>query len=1174
MRASEVRYGRDIRPILSDRCFLCHGPDRETREADLRLDSFADATAPREDGQPAIVPGDAGASELWRRITSDDPDYQMPPPESNKRKLSEDELAAIGRWIGEGAEYEEHWAFVGPERPPAPDVADAAWPRNEIDRFILGSLERQGLDPSPEADPETLLRRVFLDLTGLPPTPEEVGEFLADEEPDRLGRWVDRLLTAEPYRTRYAERMTGHWLDQARYADTCGIHMDNGRSIWPWRDWVIQAYRDNMPFDRFVVEQLAGDLIPSATQSQKIASGFNRNHVTTDEGGVIAEEYLVEYAVDRVSTTGSVFLGLTLGCARCHDHKFDPVTIEDFYSVLAFFNSIEEPGLYSQTADSKRAYEPFMEAPSPEQVATMEQLKAQLDALVAERDAPNPAEDSQRDAFLNGLASAAGVEWLAPGAGLEIAGVESLGGATLTPQADGSVLATGDNPAGDEHVIRLRTEAEGLRLVALEALPDASLPYGRVGRAPNGNAVLGAIEAEAVSLADPAQRRPLRFAWAWADIEQGNGDFHVENAIDRSPARGWAVGAHFEPEDRPTGRVAVFLAEEPFGYAGGTEVIIRLDYRSPYPQHAFGRVRLALGGIAEHGLAQLPVAPAGFYRMGPFVAADGASPFSETFGPEQSAGLDISSPIGDKRWAFELGLRDGAPFVLSPVVGADYVAHEIFSPTARAIDLSLGSDDGIRLFLTGEEVYTNEVNRPLTADEDKATIELAAGRNTLVYKIVNTGGPSGIFTRSIEAEAVLPHAIVGAILPEPARTEPRLARSVEAWRTMFSPHYREMSAKVAAHEQAIAALDAEIPRTMIMKEMATPRETFVLTRGQYDHPDKSRPVERAIPAALGRLPDDAPKDRLGLAQWIVGDEDPLLARVTVNRLWDMLFGNGIVRTPGDFGFQGEWPTHPELLDWLAVEFRESGWDVQHMLRLMVTSSTYRQISRLRPDAAEIDPDNRLLAYYPRQRLAAEQIRDQALYAGGLLVERAGGPSVKPYQPEGLWQEIAMPQSNTRIYEMGSGEDLWRRSMYTYWKRAAPPPSMLTFDAPTREFCEIKRSSTNTPLQALVLWNDVQFVEAARGTAARTLSGASGDAARLVLLFRLCTGRTLDEERRETLAEALADFRARYASSGADAASLVELGASPVPEGLAKEELAAWTMLASAVMSSDAAIVKN
>jgi hypothetical protein len=383
-----------------------------------------------------------------------------------------------------------------------------------------------------------------------------------------------------------------------------------------------------------------------------------------------------------------------------------------------------------------------------------------------------------------------------------------------------------------------------------------------------------------------------------------------------------------------------------------------------------------------------------------------------------------------------------------------------------------------------------------------------------------------------------------------------------------------MSAKVAAQEQAIAALDAEIPRTMIMKEMATPRETFVLTRGQYDHPDKSRPVERAIPAALGRLPDDAPKDRLGLAQWIVGDEDPLLARVTVNRLWDMLFGNGIVRTPGDFGFQGEWPTHPELLDWLAVEFRESGWDVQHMLRLMVTSSTYRQISRLRPDAAEIDPDNRLLAYYPRQRLAAEQIRDQALYAGGLLVERAGGPSVKPYQPEGLWQEIAMPQSNTRIYEMGSGEDLWRRSMYTYWKRAAPPPSMLTFDAPTREFCEIKRSSTNTPLQALVLWNDVQFVEAARGTAARTLSGASDDAARLVLLFRLCTGRTLDEARREALAEALADFRARYASSGADAASLVELGASPVPEGLAKEELAAWTMLASAVMSSDAAIVKN
>ncbi|HZW10491.1 MAG TPA: PSD1 and planctomycete cytochrome C domain-containing protein [Phycisphaerales bacterium] len=1171
---SDVRYGRDVRPVLANSCFVCHGPDRQTREADLRLDSFAEATAPREGGRPAIVPGDPEASELWRRVTSDDPDYRMPPRESNKRALSEQELAAIRAWIEDGARYEEHWAFVAPQRPAIPATSDASWGRNEIDRFILARLEREGLAPSPEADPETLLRRAFLDLTGLPPTPREVEEFLADERPDRFERWVDRLLGEEPYVTRYAERMTGRWLDQARYADTCGIHMDNGRSIWPWRDWVIEAYRANMPFDRFVVEQLAGDLLPDATQSQRVASGFNRNHITTDEGGVIAEEYLVEYAVDRVSTTGSVFLGLTLGCARCHDHKFDPVSIEEFYSVYAFFNSIEEPGLYSQTADAKRAYEPFMEAPSARQAEAMDQLAAQLDAMLAERDAPNPAEDSQREAFLREVASSAGVAWMTPGSGLEVAGAESLGGATLSVQADGSVLATGENPDTDEQVIRLRTGGEGLRLIALEALPDPSMPYGRVGRAPNGNAVLGAIQAEAVSLADPRQRRPLRFMWAWADVEQENGDFHVENAIDPSPARGWAVGAHFEPEDRPGARVALFLTDEPFGYAGGTEVVVRLDYRTQYAQHSFGRVRISLGTIGEQGLAELPVAPAGFYRIGPFIGTGSESPFAQAFGPEQSAGLDLSGTVGDMRWSFEPGIRDGAAFALSAVVGAEYVANEIFSPSARELELSVGSDDGIRLFVNGQEVYANEVNRPLTADEDKTTITLAPGRNTVIYKIVNTGGPSGIFTRAAESGETLPHAIVGAMLPETARTEQRMARTVEAWRTRFSPHYREMSARIAAQEEAIRTLDAEIPRTMIMKETAVPRETFVLSRGQYDQPDKSRPVGRAIPAALGRLPEDAPKNRLGLAQWIVSDEDPLLARVTVNRLWDMLFGNGIVRTLGDFGLQGEWPTHPELIDWLAVEFRESGWDVRHMLRLMVTSSTYRQAGRVSPDAREIDPENRLLAYFPRQRLAAEQIRDQALYAGGLLVEKVGGPSVKPYQPEGLWQEIAMPNSNTRIYEMGSGEDLWRRSMYTYWKRAAPPPSMLTFDAPTREFCEIKRSSTNTPLQALVLWNDVQFVEAARGVAARVLAGAEDDPRRLALLYLLCAGRPLDQARREALGAALADFRARFEGSRADAEKLIELGESPVPEGVRSEELAAWTMLASAVMSSDATIVKN
>jgi len=1169
-----VRYGRDVRPILSDRCFLCHGPDRDMQKADLRLDSWESATTPRGERPAAIVPGDVEASELWRRITSDDPDVMMPPPDSNKKGLSAEEREVIRGWIAGGAEYEPHWAFETPRRPAVPAVGDGAWGRNAIDGFVLSGLEDAGLTPSAEADAATLVRRVFLDLTGLPPTPAEMEAYLADARADRYERLVERLLIEEPYVTRYAERMAAPWLDQARYADTSGIHMDAGRSIWPYRDWVLRAYRSNMPFDEFVVEQLAGDLIPGATRSQRIASGFNRNHVTSDEGGAINEEYLVEYSVDRVDTTSSVFLGLTVACARCHDHKFDPITQEDFYSLFAFFNSNEEPGIYSQVPDAKRAHEPFMAAPSDGQEAAMERLRGGLEALMVRRDAPSPEEDAQRAAFLEGLSETGGVSWMVPGAGLEVAAAESAGGATLTVLEDGSVLSSGENPDRDSATLTLVTEATGLRLVALEALTDASLPEGRVGRAPNGNAVLASIEAEAVSVVDPTRRQKVRFVWAWADVEQENGDYRVTNAIDPSAARGWAVAAHFDREGGPTGRTALFLTDEPFGFEGGTRVVVRLGYDSVYAQHSFGRVRLGLGTINAAGLAGLPVAGGGFYRVGQFSAADNAAMYETAFGPEQSAGLDLSARFDGKGWAYDGRIAEGAAVALSDGVGVDYVAREVFAPSAREVELSLGSDDGIRVFLNGEAVFENRVDRGVAPDQDRATVRLAAGANTLVFKIVNTGGPSGFYTRSIEDEAVLPHGMVPAILAGPARRPGLMAGAVEAWRTRFSPSYRELSEEIAAQEEAIAALDAEIPRTMVMKELPMPRETFVLSRGLYDHPDRERPVGRAVPAALGRLPDDAPRDRLGLAEWVVSEDNPLTARVTVNRLWEMLFGYGIVRTSEDFGYQGEWPSHPELLDWLAVEFRESGWDVQHMLRLMVTSSAYRQVARVRPEAREIDPDNRLLAYFPRQRLTAEQIRDQALYVGGLLVEKLGGPSVKPYQPDGLWREVAMPQSNTRTYERGDGDELWRRSVYTYWKRAAPPPSMLTLDAPTREFCTIRRMSTNTPLQALVLWNDVQFVEAARAVAVRVMQEAEGDGDRLAFLYRLCTGAALDEARASALAGALGAFRERYSGAAEDAAALVSAGESAVPEGIDTRELAAWTMVASAVLSSDSTIVKN
>ena len=1167
-RQARVSYDRDIRPILSDRCFTCHGPDSGKRQAKLRLDDPVSALAVREGySATAIEPGNPAKSEAWMRITAEDPAERMPPADSTKGPLSDEQRELVRRWIEQGAQYEPHWSFVPPARPALPAVSDAAWSRGEIDRFVLAGLEGAGLSPAPEADRATLARRVFLDVTGLPPTPEELDEFLADPAPDAYERLVDRLLTQEPYRTRYAERMAVPWLDQARYADTSGIHMDAGRSIWAWRDWVLRAYRDNMPFDRFVTEQIAGDLVPDATPDQKVASGFHRNHVTSDEGGAIDEEYLLEYAVDRVATTGSVFLGVTMGCARCHDHKFDPFTMEDFYGLLAFFNSIEEPGIYSQVPDAKRPLEPFMDVPSDEDKRRIAELAEALKNATAERDVVSPEEAEQRAAFSAALAADAGLRWVDS----QVTAAVSAEGATLTIQPDRSVLASGPNPDADDHVITLRTDGTDLRLIALEAIADPSMPLGRVGRFDiNGNAVLSAIEVEAASIAEPARVRPVPLIWAWADVEQPDGDFRVVNALE-GDERGWAVDAH----RRDGNRAALFLAAEPFGFEGGTELRVTLRYRSIYARHTLGRVRLELGAIGESGLAMLPEAVGSWYTAGPFPSQDRENVFDQAFGPESELELDLKKKFtGEVAWAYNGNIIDGTPAALSSGLVVDYVGHRLRSPTPRKQELSLGSDDGIRVFAGGVEAYKNKVDRAIAPDQDKATLDLPAGASTVVFKIVNTGGPSGFYHRALPRPGVLEGDLVAALLPDSAKRPDLAARVDTAWRLQFSSRFREMNAHVTDLQGQLNRAQAAVPRTMVMRERPMARETFVMTRGQYDHPDKGRPVKRSVPASLGRMPDGAPGDRRGLAAWLVSPGNPLVARVTVNRLWEQFFGRGLLATSEDFGLRGEWPSHPELLDWLAVEFRESGWDMRAMVRRIVTSSTYRQASRVRPESAAADPENRLLSYFPRQRLSAEQIRDQALYVSGLLVEKFGGPSVKPYQPTGLWEEVAMPQSNTRVFERGNGEDLYRRSLYTYWKRAAPPPSMLTFDAPTREFCTVKRMATNTPLQALVLWNDEQFVEAARTLAARTLTEPGDDSARLGRLYARCVARRLTDENRALLDAALGAFRERYNAAPDDAARLLMVGATPPLDGTDPAELAAWTMVANALLSSDAAIVKN
>jgi hypothetical protein len=1147
----------------------------------LRLDEREAAIASRKRGA-AIVPGNPDASLLWQRISSSDPHEQMPPPNSNKRLLSAEERELIRRWIADGAVYEPHWAFIAPERPAVPEVDHSQWCRTPVDRFVLARLrgqsrsgvakarlEAEDVQPSPEAGRAELIRRLFLDLTGLPPTPEETDAFLMDNRPDAYERWIDKLFTEEPYRTRYAERMAVPWLDASRYADTCGIHMDAGRQMWLWRDWVLQAYRNNMPFDRFVTEQLAGDLLPNATVDQKIASGFNRNHVTTDEGGAINEEYLVEYAVDRASTTGSVFLGLTLGCARCHEHKFDPVSQEEFYQFYAFFNSNDEPGLYSQRPDPNRALEPFLVVPTPEQKTLLASLREKLSDLKTELNTPRYQEDAQREAFVLEQQKRAGLVWEPT----RVTDASSLYAATLTVQADGSVLAGGNNPAKDEHFVTLQTEGSDLRLLMLEALPHPSLPHGRIGRAPNGNAVLAGVEAEAVSLNDTQLRQQVRFVWAWADVEQGGGEYQAVNVLDAWDDRGWAV----DGEGRGGVRVLLLVADKPFGFAGGTQLRVNLKYDSPHAQHTLGRVRLTLARFADRGLDVLPTAVSGWYRAGPFAADSVKAAYDTAFGPEQDLRLDTTRKFGTvgQQWRYDGNLRDGQPTPLAKEgINATYLGRRIYSPDARKIEVSLGSDDGFALYVNGQRVAGREIDRGVAADQDKATIELRPGINTLVLKVVNNAGGSGFYYRSIARPEELSGDLLAVLVPESARSPDLRNRFLQAWRVNHAPGYRGRTEALASTQSRLEAVEAKAPRTMIMSELPKPRETFLLLRGEYSKPDKNRPVSRGVPAALGKLPEGAPANRLGLAQWMTESDNALVARVAVNRLWEMLFGTGIVRTSEDFGLQGEWPSHPELLDWLAVEFRESGWNIQHMLKLMLTSSTYRQSSHIRPELRERDPDNRMLAFYPRRRLAAEFIRDQALYVSGLLIEQLGGPSVKPYQPDGLWKEVAMLQSNTRIFERGDGPDLWRRSLYTYWKRASPPPSLLTFDAPTRESCVIRRPSTNTPLQALVLWNDEQYVEAARLLAQRTLGESQGDRERLIRMFRRCTGRAPEEPELRLISETLAAFRERYRQAPEDAARLLQVGEAPAAKELEATELAAWTMIANALLNLSATITQS
>ncbi len=1031
-----VDFNRDVRPILSDHCFECHGPDAEQRQAELRLDS-KDGLFKKAAEHQNVVAGESAKSELFRRITTVDPDERMPPSDSG-RKLTATQISTIKQWIESGAEWQQHWSFVTPSRPKLPPFSDLSWIRNPIDRFVLARLQKEEMKPSVTADKRTLLRRVSFDLTGLPPTPQEIREFLKDDSPDAYERVVDRLLKSP----RYAERMTIRWLDAARYADTNGYQTDGPRDMWRWRDWVLEAFHKNMPFDQFTIEQLAGDLLLDATLDQKVATGFNRNHRGNAEGGIVPEEFQVEYVVDRVDTTFTVWQGLTMGCARCHSHKFDPLTQKEYYQLFSCFNNIPENGRALKEGNSP----PYVKAPTDQQDAELSQLAKNYDEVMDEFFAGSSKLQKQ-----------------------------------FTKWRNGSWKKQQDRIPDDWQIDRQ------LHFHAPLDSPEATL----VDSATQEHKPVNVVANGSVEFAEGRHGKAIQLS--------GQGFVEL------------AEGGKFGYFDRFSLSAHVFMPE----LKAGTVVskMLLIDRGAGYNLH-----------ITDDGKVQLNLVKRWL---------------------DDSLRVETKAAIPAGRWVHLLATYDG-------------------TRTSAAIQLYV---DGVR---SAHKANLDGINQSFASDEP---IRIGAG-NSNFHGLIDDVRIYDRVVESAEISSIAETRSLKDLLALPVDEISTLAHDKLTyffWRVGGPKSSVSIVRNADRTRRALSEFRRTIPTVMVMREMKTPRETHVLTRGQYDRPGER--VTFGTPAALPPLPDEAPADRLGLAKWLVSRENPLTARVTVNRFWRDIFGTGIVKTTEDFGVQGERPSHPELLDWLAVEFMESDWGVKRLIKTIVMSNTYRQKSgrqKSEGGSQNGDPENRLLSRGPRGRLSAEMIRDQALLASGMLTEKLGGPSVRPYQPEGLLKEIA---SDT-TYEQDHGPDLYRRSLYTYWKRTVAPPMMTNFDAAGRESCEVRQSRTNTPLQALNLLNDVTFVESARVLAQNTLAARHDDATRLTDVFGRIVGRPPGELEQRVLLASLAYHRKRFSTENDAANELIETGEWPVDESLAAAELAAWTTLTSTIFNLDEAVTKE
>ena len=1035
--AESPSFNKDIRSILVENCFSCHGADSGSRKADLRLDQ---RDAAIESG--AIAPGDPDSSVMLDRIFSDDPEEVMPPP-SLKKVLTSEQKELLKRWIAEGAEYEPHWSFIPPQRPEPPAVKNETWVRNPIDRFVLARLEAEGLTPAAEADRRVLARRLALDITGLPPEPAVVDAFVADPHPDAYDRLVDTMLSS----LEWGEHRGRHWLDYARYADTHGIHFDNYREMWTYRQWVVNAFNRNMPFDQFTILQLAGDLVsnhgPDATPDQildnRIASGFNRCNMTTNEGGIIDEEYIVLYARDRTETTSAVWLGLTTGCAVCHDHKFDPFTQKEFYELSAFFNNTTQAARDGNIQDTP----PILPVPKLED-------RSRFAALEKELPSAKTAVESRKTAA--------------------------------------------------------KPEFESWIKAATPAIVAKSLPQ----------------DTPLVDLPlDEGQGSTTRVLLAGKQTE-----------LPLTPTTTWQAG--------PNGMPAILLD----GKAG----------------------ELAGSGDFEHDQA-----------------------FSVTFWvrvPANDSSYAVISRMDDanafRGWdVWVQGRRIAMHLVHSypddalKVVAKNQLKADTWTLVSVTYDGS-GKAEGVKIYYDGKLQEKPQVeNNKFKKNTIRTEVPLVIGGRAKGATAHAVGLASlSLWGRSLSAgeiEGISRAQTIAEIVKLPAEERVQAGGTLYSWwLATFDEPFKAATADVAKFDAEMAEIRKRGTVAHVMHEKAEMAKAFVLNRGEYDK--RGDEVEANTPDVLPPLPDHLPKNRLGLAQWLLLQDHPLTSRVTVNRFWQEVFGTGLVRSSGDFGITGELPSHPELLDWLAIEFIESGWDVKKLFRLMVTSAAYRQSAAATPEKLTKDSANRLLSRGPRFRMDAEMVRDHALAASGLLVPALGGRGVKPYQPDGVWEAVSMG-GNTNKYNRDKGENVYRRSMYWFWKRSAPPASLDIFNAPSRENCCVKRERTNTPLQALVTLNDPQFVEAARALADRALEiGGETDESRIEFIAERLLARPFTADEMPIVKQSLADLMAWYKDHPDDAKQVIAVGDSK-PRAADPVLLASWTMLTNELMNLDEVLCK-